>query len=312
MAKILSSFPWKLISLVCLLSIPYQSLQAAELRVSPMFQEVQITDTAETPIEVTVTNTTAAAIPFRVAVYDFGNLDQSGGVAFLGASQDLGRNYALAPWVRLGQEAFTLGVGESTVVRATLLNTPDLAPGGHYGAIVFRSTTEGQTETNGIAIEQMIASLIFVNKIGGSQPSVQLENVQERGNWLGVSEVLLNFKNTGNVHITPRGYIELVDAWGFPKAKGIINESSFLILPESQRSILVSLKTIGRSWIPGWYTLRIAHRFDGQEEFQTQEKQLFLFPLSAVGGIGAIVLILSGWLIWKRKRRLELDKSTTV
>ncbi len=310
MAKILSSLTWKLILVFLWMGIPYQSTQAAELRVSPMFQEVRIADESETVLEVSVTNTTAAAVPFRVAVYDFGNLDQSGGVAFLGASQNLSNDYTLAPWIRLDREVFTLASGESITIQATLLNTPDLAPGGHYGALVFQSTTDEEVRTNGIAIQQMIASLVFVNKIGGSRPEMILEGSQENKNWFQMIGLTLDFRNTGNVHVTPRGYVELVDPFGSLKVRGIINEGSLLLLPGSQRRIPVTLTTLSRPWSPGWYTLRTVYRFDGRDEFQTQEKQVFLIPLSAVGGIGVSVLILSGWLVWRRKRRIECSKST--
>ncbi len=142
MAKILSSSISRVVFFLVGLLFPTSLLLAAELTISPMFQEIEIRDEAEIAAEVLVSNTTSVEIPFRIEVYDFGSLDQSGGVAFLGASQDLQAAYTLAPWVKVDQDRIVLAPREQKVVRVTILNSQDLAPGGHYGALVFRSTND--------------------------------------------------------------------------------------------------------------------------------------------------------------------------
>ncbi len=302
MAKIFPPFIYRVVFFSVGLFFTTSLLLAAELTISPMFQEIEIHDETEVVAEVLVSNTTPVETPFRIEVYDFGSLDQSGGVAFLGASQDLGAAYALAPWVKVDQDRIALAPHEQKVIKVTILNSQDLAPGGHYGALVFRSTNDAALPENGIAIQQMLASLLFVNKLGGSKPAITLEQVKGEQQWFSPPKLTLDFRNSGNVHITPRGYVELLDPFERVKAKGIINEASAIILPDAGRLMPVVFKPQGLLWFPSWYTMKVAYRFDGDENFQFLEQKIFIFPIHSLWFIGGACLLFGSWQFFRRKR----------
>lgn len=277
-----------------------------------MLQEVTLNEEKEVRIEVTVTNTTEVIGTFQLHVFDFGSLDESGGVAFLGASNELETKYSLASWMRPEKDSVTLLPGKSETIPILIENRESLAPGGHYGAIVFESTDPAMPESpNTIAVNQMIASLVFVKKTGGAKPALELMNVEHHASLLTFSkEVIPRFHNPGNIHVVPRGRVEVLDPLGRLVYRGVLNEASSLVLPESFRLFPTTLLPVSQAFLPGKYTLRLQYRYEEETAFQMWEKQFILFPpLTSLLllGIGGVISVYA-W--WKRRKKQLLNKNT--
>jgi hypothetical protein len=149
---------------------PAQALAGdSGLTVTPVFQEVTLaTDETEARFSITLTNQTDGPLVLRPSVVDFGSLDESGGVAFLGASDNLVRKYSLASWMRPEKDIVSLAAGESEELRVVIENRESLSPGGHYGAVLFSiGNEESDTKENVVAVNQLLSVLVFAKKRGG-------------------------------------------------------------------------------------------------------------------------------------------------
>jgi hypothetical protein len=179
--------------------------------------------------------------------------------------------YNLANWMTLpsGSEV-TIPANQTVVAKVTITNRSDLTPGGHYGAVIVTTGSGTATKSN-VSISQQLVSLIFVKKLGGEQYGLDLKKMlvdQDKGDL--PRSVSLNFASTGNVHVIPRGYIEVTDPKGKLVAKGIINPDSLLVLPGATRQLMTSLQPVANSNVPGQYKITAHYRYDGTDEFQTQ------------------------------------------
>ena len=251
------------------------------LTVTPVFQEVTLaTDEAEARFSITLTNQTDGPLVLRPSVVDFGSLDESGGVAFLGASDNLVRKYSLASWMRPEKDIVSLEAGESEDLRVVIENRESLSPGGHYGAVLFTiGNEEGDAKENVVAVNQLLSVLVFAKKEGGEIYRLNLlDRTWERSLLFGLSQTSLRFQNEGNVHIVPRGIVTLTDPLGRVVEKGIINTESGLVLPESQRTFVTKLSLVTPLLIPGRYTLITDYRYDGQEAFESATDTIVLLP----------------------------------
>ena len=251
------------------------------LTVTPVFQEVTLaTDEAEARFSITLTNQTDGPLVLRPSVVDFGSLDESGGVAFLGASDNLVRKYSLASWMRPEKDIVSLEAGESEDLRVVIENRESLSPGGHYGAVLFTiGNEEGDAKENVVAVNQLLSVLVFAKKEGGEIYRLNLlDRTWERSLLFGLSQTSLRFQNEGNVHIVPRGIVTLTDPLGRVVEKGIINTESSLVLPESQRTFVTKLSLVTPLLIPGRYTLTTDYRYDGQEAFESAVDTITLLP----------------------------------
>ncbi len=293
--------------------LPLVELYAEEslsgITISPAFQEVVLDQADITQdLSVSVSNSTEAPMTFRVSALDFGSLDESGGVAFLGASNDLSEEYSLASWMRLENDVLIIAPGATETFLVTIENGTALAPGGHYGAITFKTENAlpGTSASDAVSITQLFSSLVFVKKVGGEVYGLALQDPEYTGNFLQFEDRLrLRFENSGNIHVVPRGRVEVVDPLGRLIAKGIINQESALTLPESRRVYPVRLEMLARAFMPGRYTMTVAYRYDGREEFTDTSLQFLFIPLPALMGLFLFITIFWWYTIKGRNGYLK-------
>ncbi len=272
----------------------------AGFTISPYFQNIDVRENDKNvPFSVDVTNTTSAPAILRLSILDFGTLDESGGVAFLGSSSNL--KYGLASWVSLPNDTLVLEPGQTQNIKGTIENKESLSPGGHYGALFFKiedNSDQAKAGKERVDFNPSFASLFFVRKIGGETYGLNLNSSTFAHNIFSLSNAVnLRFQNIGNTHIAPRGIVSIRDPFGRLVAKGIINDASALILPETFRVYPVTFLKLMTAVIPGRYTLDIDYRYDGKDDFSSESLTFFFVPPAIVLGLFILVL---GIILYRR------------
>ena len=281
--------------------------------VNPFFQDVTLEkDQAVASFNVAITNNTENLVVLKLSVLDFGTLDESGGVAFLGAAENLTNKYALASWLSLEKDGLVLDPDEKQSVKITIQNKESLSPGGHYAAILAKVDKDDKqnSEPLEVAFDSSFSSLIFARKIGGEIYELALKSQEVQKGFIGLPEsIRLRFQNSGNVHIVPRGIVKLIDPLGREVGRGIINEESGIILPETFRVFKVPLKNISSVFIPGKYIISTEYRYDGREAFETEQTTFSLIPWPFLAGL---VLIIAGIIFWVRVKKCKAKKANNL
>ncbi len=264
----------------------YALAQSGNIVVSPAFEEVVLNQgEAEKVVTVTLQNDSLESYVAHLEVFDFGSLDESGGVAFLGGEKELEKKYSLASWVRPETDVLILAPGESKEVKVTIENRDSLSPGGHYGALIFRlEKGEGYaSEGNSVAVERVFSSLFFVKKVGGEIYQMELKEKDLKTSFFSLPRTAqLRFENTGNVHLIPRGLITVEDPLKRRVAKGTMNSESSILLPESFRTFKTTLQSLRIAFLPGMYTATFEYRYDGKESTEKEVVSFFLLPLPSI------------------------------
>lgn len=281
------------------------------LSVSPIFTDITIGESESSQdFFLTVANTTAEPVVLRLSLLDFGSLDESGGIAFLGKNTSGVNRYALASWITPEKDVVTLLPGAEEKLKLTIENRESLSPGGHYGAVLFSIESENgrsRTPDSNVFVDSNFSTLIFAKKEGGAIRELILkeERVDEYSLLSGLPQKMATrFQNSGNVDLIPRGRIVLSDPMGRMVARGILNEDSARILPESFRNYRTGLTPMMLPLIPGFYTISMEHRFDGQEASQTlSEQRVFAWGI-ALWWIASIGVIFMGVYLLRRKIKL--------
>ncbi len=271
---------------------------------SPPFADIEIINNEDKEFELEIGNDGEADLVFKLSVVDFGSLDESGGVAFLTANPSKDeRKYALASWISLEKSEVVVAAKSKEIVKITILNKESLLPGGHYGAVLATLRNEEKSLGDKVGVNQSLASLLYVQKSGNEKRNLVLRNIYWRNPTLKLlDEVELRFENNGNTHLVPRGKVEIKNIFNKVVAKGIINEASAKILPESFRKMIVEINYFQKWKWPGKYLIEIDYRFDGRETFSKYQNSFYY-----VGGEGIIFLFLGlilglfGWLSKKRR-----------
>lgn len=283
-------------------------IKAAGFTITPMLQEVTLGDGQDTLVyETSVSNETDAIATLEVSVVDFGSLDESGGAAFIGATGELEQKYALASWMQPEVSEITLASGETRSIRVRIENRENLSPGGHYGALIFKNRGTTNSDVPSVAINQIFASLVLVKKTGGAVYGIELASVEHAENWFSFNPtVRLRFRNSGNVHIAPRGEIRVTDPLGRLVYRGIVNEGSAIALPETFREYPLKLFPVEKAFVPGYYSLDLSYRYDGREAFETWSKRQFFIPPFVIVPV-VLVVIGAALFLWRRRasRRIQ-------
>ncbi|MBC7546803.1 hypothetical protein H7171_03600 [Candidatus Saccharibacteria bacterium] len=247
---------------------PTTAVSAAPLQgitLSPFLQPVEINpgDTSKT-FTLTITNNMLSAQQLHLSPQDFGSLNDSGGILFAG-NAEYSQKYGLTSWLTLATNSVLLEPGESKAVDVTIDNRSSLQPGGHYGAVIASIDSESIKGSNNVQISQQLTSLILVTKHGGEHFDLSLKDIAPNGNWLHLpNTVRLRFQNPGNVHVIPRGVVSLKNSAGQVVARGVINDDSNYVLPETYRQIYVKLTPVKTGiQLPGPYTVSVDYRYDG-------------------------------------------------
>mgnify|MGYP001570298932 CR=1 FL=1 len=285
----------------------YASAQSGNIVVSPAFEEVVLNQgETEKVVTVTLQNDSLESYVAHLEVFDFGSLDESGGVAFLGGEKELEKKYSLASWVRPETDVLILAPGESKEVKVTIENRDSLSPGGHYGALIFRlEKGEGYaSEGNSVAVERVFSSLFFVKKVGGEIYQMKLHEKDLKTSFFSLPRTArLRFENTGNVHLIPRGLITVEDPLKRKVAKGTINPESSILLPESFRIFNTALKPLRTAFLPGIYTATFEYRFENTESTEKESIRFFLTPLPFVVILVSILGIFGLYVGYRLRRR---------
>jgi hypothetical protein len=277
------------------------------ITVSPAFQQVSLpSDESQQPVTFSITNNEPTTKTLNLSTQDFNTLNETGGLLFVGANPtELQKKYGLAKWISLPVKQIAVQPGQTVKINANILNQPDMTPGGHYGALMI--STAAPSDSN-ISIHPVASSLLFITKLGGDIHKLGLADVELSHTLFKFpNNVTLRFHNDGNTHLIPRGRVTITNSKGDVISKGIINDDSGLILPETYRRYYVPLQMVSKTNLPGTYQLHVDFRFDGIEQFRSYQQSFRYLPvvylLVPVLLIMVALAIIFRYRSHKRKRR---------
>ncbi len=267
----------------------------------PALQEVIIENEARTTVPIVLENTSSVEQRFNLRVVDFGSLDESGGVAFLGSGDP--REYEAAKWMEIPVKDILVAPQSKTRVDVTIKNDDTFSPGGHYGAVLFENDTPDTNadDKTRIAVRQVFSALVYVRKVGGEVFSFRLEGKEYRKQlWRLPETVNLRFTNEGNVHVIPRGTVRISDPLGRTIKKATINQSSGLVLPNTSRRFDERFGSLTGAWLPGQYSVRVEYRYDGKDTFEVSGEKYWYWPPVTTG---VLVVVFGGVFVLKYYRK---------
>jgi hypothetical protein len=294
---------------------PLYAKATSDFTITPAFQTANLDASGGTRLTIEIANATPADQSFKLSVADFGSLNESGGVAFLGApASELDHRYGLVSWLQLSQNVVFVKAGGTAEIGATVENRASLAPGGHYGAVLATAITDtGAVKPLAaqVGLKAVLSSLILLTKSGGALPQLKLLSETYHRTAAGLPTVLdQRFQNQGNVHVVPRGIVEIRDPAGRVVRRGILNEDSSVVLPESFRRISVGLQSMGKPWLPGRYSITTMYRFDGTDTTKVfQDSTWYAGDLVVIMSWIVLTLVVAaiGWrLLRKRVKKIRL------
>lgn len=259
---------------------------AANITVRPFLQELTVNpDDAAKQLQLSLSNNSSFTQVFHLSVTNFGALDETGGLAFEGSNvNQLSSRYGLAKWLKLETDTIELDPGQQATLNATITNDNALAPGAHYAAIITTASRPGQAP-NQLTVTPKVSSLIFATKVGGQFYDIHLSSMSANGTlWRLPSAASLRLQSTGNTYIIPRGVVSVKQA-NAVLARGIINQQSSIVLPQTIRHFDVSLNnlaSIKKGFLFSSYRVQADYRYDGVDQYATQSASYRIYNRATI------------------------------
>lgn len=192
---------------------------------------------------------------FYPEVFDFKPLNETGTPEFIIDAQDDSYIYSLSSWIKISTEGIKLAPNESSALNFVINVPADAESGGHYAGILF-GTSPPKVGGTQIAISNKVGSLILVRVAGDASEQANVEEFSTPKSFLenGPVSFTVRINNTGNVHLQPKGNIEIKNTFGKTVETITVNKDSANILPNSIRSFLDN-EGDNLTWSPGGLTI---------------------------------------------------------
>lgn len=297
--------------LTFLTSSQYSQAQQAPskvaLSISPLNFEFTINPGEKREDVVKVTNPdTEKPQTVSMAVEPFKG-DETGQVTVLDEGE-VDPAYSLREWVTITPKTFTLQPKETRVVRVVTEVPKNAEPGGKYGAVVA-STERGEIGQTGAVTVQKVGSLVlltvqgFIDYRASTRDFYTVNNTEEiadrRPQSLyekGPVYFLTRVSNSGTVHIKPKGFITISNAFGQKVADLPVPAKN--ILPDSDRVQVVEWKGMKM----GRYTATLVLNYGDKNQQVTATTSFTVFPWKIGLPVTAATLLLVWFLIARRAR----------
>ncbi len=271
------------------------AVSANTIRVSPALTNLQL-DPGEThkTLSIDVTNLTGKTLLIQLDALDFGALNETGAVSFYGSKYKPSTNpHSLEGAISFPDAAIVLTPHQTKRVTVDINNVNKLAPGGHYGAVIFSpadSILPG-TRTN-VSIRSSVASLVFLATAGGGTHAIRLLpfTVGSLRFSLPVTNYL-TFRNQGNTQTTPRAQLTLYDPGGHIIGTTVVNPGSGLILPGTSRLFETTLPFRHNLYAQsGMYRLKLQYKDANASTFTVVNKRFLYLNLRVVIPAAAVLV----------------------
>ncbi len=257
---------------------PTSASTTSNLSVSPAIEQLNLSPNQDTvSFQTTVVNNSSAPATIQVQMSDFTALNTTGSVSFLGTHYKNSNLHGLAQSMHVANPTLVVGANSNQTVPITITNASHLAPGGHYGAVIFKILpTPTSLHGSGLSTNEEVSVLVFLTTSSGRTQTISLSNPQL--NTIATkfpSTLNLDFANTGNTQTTPHGIVTLTNNQNQELARGIINVDSGLVLPATDRLYQVNLIYSKHTFTPGWYKLHVTYQADAGLRQITYTKRFF-------------------------------------
>jgi len=295
-------------SLACLalvLCLSSSALAAAPIssnaiRVTPTLSNISLSPgEITTTIVATVTNLTSQPLRVGLNSRDFSASEtQPGAIQLYGAGYNPNTDpHGLQTTISFASPAILLAPNQTQKVAISLSNLSKLAPGGHYGAVLFRpEPTSANTNGGNISIGSSVASLIFLSTpSGGTAPLRLLSFSVGLVHFKLPSTFNLTFQDTGNTQTWPEGQLTLFGPSGSIVSTTVVNPGEGLVLPGTIRLFETQPLLKGLSFArPGIYRLELQYKGRTDTTFTVVNKRFLYINLTVI----IPVLLLGALLIF--------------
>lgn len=223
------------------MAVPQKTLAAEAIMLSPSRVEELVVPGQVLSRSIKVTNNSESPKKIYAYLRDFTAEGEEGKPRLIVPGTEQGS--FLSSWISITAEGVEVSPGSETEFAYTVTVPQNAGPGGYYGAVIFGTRApdvkiDSADKGAAIGVAQQAGSLILLQIAGDASESASIRDFVSDKEFYG-TPFSVNFtariQNQGNVHVKPRGTIEITNMLGNKVANVRVNDTGSNILPNSTR-----------------------------------------------------------------------------
>ena len=249
--------------------------------------------------KVSISNEGENTVQYEMVVKGFQPTGNMGSIEFVGITEE-----GLLGWVEFSENEFTVEPNETREI-TYVVNVPEEAvSGGHYAVISAMPITENIVAGK----NEKLLALLMLNVTGDLKYKGGITEFKTLFDSYKPSEAIdfiVGFKNEGNVHAKPSGYIEIFK--GNTKVDElVVNPDGYFVFPGAIRDFHTTWKQ-GTNF--GKYTAYVNLTFGGTEEVSADPISFWVVNWTTII-IVLVVVVVAILLIILLTRKKKKDKKS--
>ncbi len=249
---------------------------------------------------ITVTNRNSSRVSFKVEVEDFvGTNEQNRPVVLLGNEKS---PYSFKDNIIPQITSFSLEPNANITIPIKINVPANAQPGGFYTAVLVSNIpSTGNASSSGVRLVSRVGTLFFVRVNGVAKESGSLDDLQiirPTSDNPNLYKFNILFRNDGNVHLVPYGWVMVTDAFG--KIVGKIPVDAYFALPKSIRYREVNWNA---PFLFGRYEASVQlNRGYGSNLIDTKTIAFWVIPwkISAIALAVSLIIFFAFYLFFKK------------
>lgn len=219
------------------------------------------------------------------------------------------KTFSLTSWIKPEKESFVIGPNQEKEININIEIPASAEAGGHYAALFIgpkeATTTPGMVTTIG-----KIGSLFLLRIEGPITEKTEIKEFSSSASFYhsGPINFLLRLENQGNVHLKPKGKIEIKDIFNKKIEEIDANPKEGNVLPQSIRKYESSWN---KKWMIGKYTALADISYGNSNQIIQKEISFWVIPVAKIliGLAILIVIIILLILIIKKYNQWIIKKA---
>lgn len=235
MNKLKTFFVSAIILIVLCHALPVAAQSGADISYSPITEYLTIGLGESARGNVRVSNPGSNYMDYEVLIRPFTSIPEEPGVPRPMSTQKAATYpYDASSWFSFSINSFRLDPLGAQEFEYNINVPADVEPGGYYAGIFFKDVSEKNLEEDSSSVgATLVGGPIFLIRVPGEiTESIEVIEFKTDKNFYEYIPVdfITTIKNTGTVHVVPRGEIEVTNMFGSKVATMTFNQEKYNIL----------------------------------------------------------------------------------
>ena len=285
------------------------SSQSQTLVITPFIFQENLQKGQSISRDIQLKNNSLQPLTVSIEVSDFVSGEKDGEPVFIDETNQAQGKYALSSWMNIiTPKSVNLAPGASTTTTVTIDVPKDAEDGGHYGGVLFSYSGPVNPDFNSEIVTKT-ATLFFVS-LGRANEQGTLTSFSSDTHINTNQNINFNatFSDIGNVHLAPKGIIDVYNIWGKLVAAVQVNRDAQLILPQTTRAFKSSWSD---PWSFGLYHATLTMYYGVNNYEARGDTSFWILPIKKI--ILALLLLalilFAAWRGIKRYNKYIIDKA---